>query len=255
MRIEIVNSLDLEKMLNNPETLIDNLQSTVFIVRSYYEPALIDYMKDFCLNFAKLHEPSWHPCVDGCPDYHRIHDQYPHAYVKATQHAYYFHTWNLNANLFEKFIPLFELKALLSNTDIKSSTYLSNIPSQGPIARIVIHQYPIGGGRQEEHVDPTSPFARVQTIIQASTPQVDYKKGGLYINHDEFGVINIDSLTRKGDLILASPALKHGVASIDPDETLNWNNTNGRWIIMPIIINSDLVTGTDTKPIGLGTLR
>jgi hypothetical protein len=113
----------------------------------------------------------------------------------------------------------------------------------------VCHQYPRGGGGQAEHIDPVSPFAKVQTLIQASTPGIDYGTGGLYINDPRFGIVNIDPLTRKGDLVLASPGVKHGVAAIDPGKQLQWSETDGRWIIMPIIIHSDHVTGAAVRPV------
>lgn len=65
-------------------------------------------------------------------------------------------------------------------------------------------------------------------------------------------MVHVDGLTKKGDLILISPDVRHGVLPIDPNVALNWNSTGGRWIIMPIVIYSDLVTAPNTKPVGLG---
>jgi hypothetical protein len=250
MKVEFIGRSDLDTLIADGESFIANLESTVYIVRGYVGGDLVDEIKDFCTNFAKKNEDSWHPCVDGIPDYHRIHNNYPKAYVKSIQHAYYYHAWNQNKKIFKLFKSLFDLKVALSQEDIDVEDYFKNIPSQGPIARVVVHQYPRGGGGQEEHVDPTSSFARVQTIIQASS-RGDYKEGGFYVRSEEFGVINIDPLTQKGDLILASPKIRHGVAPIDSEELLDWGDPLGRWIIMPIIINSDLVDGVDTKPVGV----
>lgn len=252
MIIKIIDPAKFERLHVDQEIFIQSLDNTAYIVRGLFNAQFVDKIVNFCLDFSSLSEPSWHPCTDGCPDYHRIHDKYPNAYVKSTQHAYYFHTWNKNKSLFDDFKFIFSLKASLAGTQESCETYLSNIPTAGPIARVVVHQYPIGGGGQEEHIDPVSPFARVQTIIQASNPNIDYKEGGLYITHDKFGKINIDALTMKGDLILMSPGCKHGVAAIDPSESLNWNSSNGRWIIMPIIINSDVSKDNYGKPVGLG---
>lgn len=252
MKIEILNPRQFSEISLKKKFFLDSLKNTGYIVRGLFDDNFIDELKSFCLYFSDLTEPSWHPCEDGCPDYHRLHKNYPDAYVKSIQHGYYFHPWNHYSILFDKFKFLFDFKASLASSNLTSEQFLKNIPSTGPIARIVVHQYPKGGGGQEEHVDPVSDFALVQTIIQASAPGIDYSSGGLYINHDLFGKVNFDSLTNKGDLILLSPGFKHGVAPINPEEDLDWGKTNGRWIIMPIIIDSDVFINQSKKPIGLG---
>jgi hypothetical protein len=250
MKINILNIEEWKILLHKPAHLIERVESEVFIVRNFMSGRAVDAFKRMCLNFSAQQDASWHPCLDGCPDYHRIHHQYPNAYVKSTQHAYYYHPWNENfENLkrFADFDSIFEFKA--RGIGKTASDFLQNTPSQGPVARIVVHQYPAGGGGQEEHIDPVSPFAKVQTIIQASIPGRDYFQGGLYINDPVFGIVNIDPITTKGDLVLASPGVKHGVAPIDPDQPLLWGAQNGRWIIMPIIIHSDHVNDPSIKPV------
>lgn len=250
MKINFIDPHEWRRFLTNVDELIGRIEKEVFIVRGFMPEASVDSFKRSCLQFAEGNEASWHPCLDGCPDYHRIHHQYPKAYVRSTQHAYYFHPWNDNfrrlSSGFEGFSEIFELKARAAGRSF--SDFVENTPSVGPIARLVCHQYPPGGGGQEEHIDPVSPFAKVQTIIQASHPGLDYKSGGLYINDPRFGVIDIDPLTRKGDLILASPGVKHGVAPVDEDAELQWSTPYGRWIIMPIIIHSDHVKDVAIRP-------
>ena len=256
MRVNIIDRHDWLELLVRAEEFMARIQGNeVFIVRGFMDTAQVDAFKSFCLKFSADTEATWQPCLDGCPDYHRIHHNYPNAYVPSIQHAYYFHPWNerfASLNAFTGFKEIFELKRAtggLSNND-----FLTNLPSEGPIARLVSHQYPRGGGGQAEHIDPVSPFAKVQTIIQAASPGIDYRSGGFYVNDPHFGVINIDALTRKGDLILVSPGVRHGVAPIDPEEPLDWSNTDGRWIIMPIIINSDHVKDPALKPMKVGAM-
>ncbi|WP_143220461.1 MULTISPECIES: hypothetical protein [unclassified Achromobacter] len=250
MKINLISTDEWKSFVDGPDLLINLIEREVFIVRNFMDPRLVDAFKEYCLNFSAQQEASWHACLDGCPDYHRIHHQYPNAHVRSTQHGYYFHPWNENferLNTFPGFSEIFALKAKAAGKD--ASEFMKNTPSQGPIARIVSHQYPPGGGGQEEHIDPVSPFAKVQTLIQASDPGIDYQTGGLYINDLEFGIVNIDPLTRKGDLVLASPGVKHGVAPIDSDQKLQWDTTKGRWIIMPIIIHSDHTKDPSLKPV------
>lgn len=249
MKINIIDRAELQKLLDDPDNFLNKLSAEIFIVRPFVSLELIKKIRRFCEDFSNTKEASWHSCIDDCPDYHRIHNNYEKAHVKSIQHAYYFHPWNENSELIDAFSEIYELKAKLGEMDSKKLQILSsNIPSDGVICRLLVHQYPKGGGGQEEHVDPVADFARVQTIIQASSPNEDYQSGGFYINHERFGIINIDSLTQKGDLILASPSAQHGVAKIDPQTELDWNSNAGRWIIMPIIIHSDYNTTTGIKP-------
>lgn len=207
MRINIIDRREWLELLVHAEEFMARIEDNeVFIVREFMDAARVDDFKSFCLKFSAHTEATWHPCLDGCPDYHRIHHNYPNAYVPSIQHAYYFHPWSERfaaLNTFTGFKEIVELKRLtggLSNND-----FLTNLPSEGSIARLVCHQYPRGGSGQAEHIDPVSPFAKIQTIIQAATRGVDYGSGGFFVNDSLFGMINIDPLTQKGDLILVSP--------------------------------------------------
>ena len=250
MQINLITKSQWHSLLDHASELTDRIENNeVLIVRGFMAADLVEAFKGFCRDFSRNSEASWHPCLDGCPDYHRIHDNYPGAYVPSVQHGYYFHSWNQHfaqLNGFPGFSKIFDLKR--ETGGLPDNAFLENLPSQGPIARLVCHQYPRGGGGQAEHIDPVSPFAKVQTIIQASEPGIDYITGGLYIDDPQLGVVNLDPLTRKGDLILASPGVRHGVAPIDPRHSIDWNAADGRWIIMPIIIDSDHVKDPSVRP-------
>jgi len=250
INIHLVNKAEFAELLNSASFLND-IGENVYIVKSYYSVQEIDKIKQTCLDFAKTIEPAWYPCVDDCPDYHRLHNNYPKAHVKSIQHAYYFHRWNGNHHLFNFFSDIFNIKASMVNSNKTALEYLNNIPSTGPIARVLVHQYPRGGGGQKEHIDPVSPYAKIQTIIQASIPNKDYHCGGLYINTNDTGKVYLDGITNKGDLIVMSPGIKHGVEAIDPEFELDWSRDDGRWIIMPIIIDSDLKKDGYGKPISI----
>jgi hypothetical protein len=250
MQINLLTTAQWHALPNGGSELTDRIENNeVFIVRGFMDEDLVDRFKGFCLDFSRDRDASWHPCLDGCPDYHRIHDNYAGAYVPSVQHGYYFHSWNEHFSKLNSFAGFGEVFDLKRNTGgLNDDSFMTNLPSQGPVARLVCHQYPRGGGGQSEHIDPVSPFAKVQTIIQASQPGVDYQIGGLYINDPDLGIVNLDPLTRKGDLILASPGVRHGVAPIDPDEPIDWGRADGRWIIMPIIIHSDHVKDPSVRP-------
>jgi hypothetical protein len=223
----------------------------VYIVRSYYGREKVLAFNKFLKKIRHASEPSWHPCLDGCPDYHRINDEYPKSYVRARMHSYYFHRWNPNRGVFQDFKEVFEIKNVLTGTD--KDAHYDNVPSDGVISRVVSHRYPRGGGYLAEHVDPVNPFSLIQTIIQASDHGVDYQQGGLYIRETETSEpIFLDAYTTMGDMIIASPDVRHAVAPIDPNIPLDWSKEDGRRMILPVIIRSDYNMDPKTKPRSVG---
>jgi hypothetical protein len=222
-------------------------RNEVFIVRGFYPPERIAEFRAMLSDFRSGSEPSWHPCLDGVPDYHRINDEYPGSWVKARMHSFYFHRFNRRERLFDQFREIFDLKNYLAGEE--PGTYLETIPSDEIISRVVSHQYPRGGGYLAEHVDPTSRFAKLQTIIQASTPGSDFHDGGLYLRPEDGGdAVMVDPHSAPGDLMVLSPDVQHGVAPVDPDAELDWADEGGRWMILPIIIRSDYNMDPETKP-------
>jgi hypothetical protein len=211
---------------------------TVFVVEGFHPRESILAFRERARALAKAEPPSWHACLDGVPDYHRIVDDYPKAWVKSRMHAHYFHRFNGNADLFASLHDVFRLKNVLAGES--EDAFLAAKPSDGVIARVVSNHYPRGGGYQAEHCDPTSRFARIQTIIQASDPGRDFQTGGLYVRETPGAeAVSVDPHSSMGDLLVLSPDIRHGVAPVDPEADLDWAAPDGRWMIMPILIRSD----------------
>jgi hypothetical protein len=162
-------------------------------------------------------------------------------------HSFFFHRSNERGSLFEDFRDIFDLKNHLAGEE--PGSYFDSIPSDEIISRVVSQQYPRGGGYLAEHMDPTSRFAKLQTIIQASTPGKDFQTGGLYLRESEGAdVIMVEPHTDVGDLMVLSPDVRHGVAAVDPEADLTWSVDDGRWMILPIILRSDYNMDPETKP-------
>jgi hypothetical protein len=228
------------RLLNTPE---------VFIVKSFFDKDYILGLRRSVFQMGQQSEPSWHPLYDGCPDYHRHHDNYEKAYVKGKIHTFYFHSYyEKNAALFEKFNEIFRLKNALAGE--RPDATLGNLPSQGWVARVNLHHYPRGGGYQAEHTDPDGKYAKMQIVVQASQKGKDFADGGVYVRK-KLGAepIYLDGLTEPGDLIVIAPAIPHGVAPIDQDRSFDWNSEQGRWIVLPIIVHSDYPTAENVKPV------
>ncbi len=222
--------------------------SEIFIVKKFYAKEFCWEVRNKSFDNGQRTPSSWHPFNDNCPDYHRLHDNYPQAYVKQKFHGFYMHNYlPRNAGLFKKMADIFVIKNRLAG--FNDFDFFENIPSEGILPRINVHHYPKGGGYQSEHIDPNGPFAQIQTIIIASQFGVDYLSGGVYARetlNDE--KIYLDSHTEIGDLLVLSPAIPHGVDCIDEESSYMLNENNGRWIILPLFLYSDYSNENNIKP-------
>jgi hypothetical protein len=224
----------------------------VFVVKRFYEPAVLLDLRRRAFRWGQDTEASWHPLHDGCPDYHRLHDNYPRAWFRQKLHAFYRHGWYAtNRPLFSYFAEVFALKNRLAG--YAHPHFLLNKPSDGIVARVNLHHYPSGGGYQAEHVDPTAAHAHIQTLVQASRYGVDFKSGGVFVRASEGDDrIYVDPYTEPGDMIVMSPGIPHGVDHVDPDREYAWRENSGRWIILPLFLMSDYPRPDNTKPRQLG---
>jgi hypothetical protein len=250
MKITSLDKADyLQMVYENKDVFLKRIHAPeAFIVREFYDPREILSLRKRIFDSAELSEPSWHPLLDDCPDYHRLHDNYANAYVKSKMHSFYFHGWHKeNEKLFSFFREIFDMKNFLAG--FERDAFITNIPSNGQVARVNFQNYPVGGGHLAEHVDPISKFALVQTLIQASAWGGDFTSGGLYAKGQEGGdKLYLDPLTSPGDLVVLSPAIPHGVEAIDPQEHYEWKANRGKWTILPIIVNSDYPRPDNIKP-------
>jgi hypothetical protein len=238
----------LERVYDDTDGFMESIaRNDVYVVKQFYTRDFVLSFREMLRRFGQEQEPSWHPCLDGVPDYHRINDEYPGSWVKARMHSYFFHRFNERGEIFDSFRDIFELKNFLAGEE--PDAHLENIPSDEIISRVVAQQYPRGGGYLAEHSDPASRFAKLQTIIQASQIGEDFKTGGLYLRPEPgAGPIWIDQHSEPGDLMILTPDAPHGVAPIDPQAELDWSRPDGRWMILPIILRSDYDMDPETKP-------
>jgi hypothetical protein len=251
VKVNVVSKGEFLDLARNrrDEFLARIAEPQAFAVKSFYDRDAIIAFRNDVFRRGQETEPSWHPLVDDCPDYHRLHDNYPKAYVKAKMHAFYFHGWYPhNKRIFEFFKEIFHLKNFLAG--FQDGEFMHNIPSDGFIARVNVHHYPRGGGYQAEHIDPVGKHAQIQTLIIGSEFGQDYRQGGVYGRSAAASPATyLDPLVGPGDMLVMSPGIPHGVAAIDPDADYEWKSNNGRWMILPIIVGSDYPNPAVAKPI------
>ncbi len=219
--------------------LIDSIENyELYIIKNFYSKELILSLRYEILNLSQTMAQGIYSCVDGCPDYWRIHTSNPTANIDKLIKAYYFHNWNKNWYLFSAFKELFEIKNILSTNVGENQSQTNSF--QDIISRIVVFQYPRGGGYLEEHTDPLTVFSKVQIAVVASEYGEDYQSGGFYARHPkQDNETYLDGQTGIGDIIIFSPRLPHGVQYIEPDSCLNLNASDGRWSFIPLIVKSD----------------
>lgn len=220
-----------------PEFIREIERGTCFVVRGYLPPAGLAAVRDTMGALRAAGPAQWHPCLDGCPDHHRINDEYPGSHVRGRLRVYHLHPWNPHRQVFELFADVFDLKHRLAG--VAPGAYLANRPSDQVIARVTINHYPRGGGWLHEHVDPAAPFARIQTLVMGSQPGSDYTSGGFFYRLPDGRTVTTDAWTAPGDLVVLSPHLPHGVSPVDPEHPLDWERPDGRLSIIPIVMYSD----------------
>jgi hypothetical protein len=251
MKINILSKVEFLKIVySDKKEFLNKINSSeLFIVKNFYSKQYCLDLRRESFNWGNSTDPSWYPFKNECPDYHRLHDNYPNAYVKQKFHGYYRHNYfPENRKLFENFIEIFRMKNFLAG--FSANEFMNNIPSDGILPRINLHHYPKGGGYQAEHIDPNGPFAQIQTLIIASQYGTDYHNGGVYARKslEEKEKIYLDQHTEIGDLLVLSPAIPHGVEEIDPDIDYSPNSNDGRWVILPLLLFSDYPNDQNIKP-------
>jgi hypothetical protein len=249
MKINTIDKKQFYKITQDHKKFLDRIKDhEIFIVKKILDPSFCISLRNESFTWGQESESSWHPFFDNCPDYHRLHDNYPNAHVQQKFHAFYRHNYQCKNNLiFHEMKDLFILKNRLAG--FEDNEFFNNVPSNGIVPRINVHHYPIGGGYQAEHIDPSGPFAQIQTLIAASKFGSDYKTGGVYARKNKTeNKLYIDHLTDIGDMMVLSPSIPHGVSPIDSNEKYSPHLNNGRWIILPLFLYSDYPHEDNLKP-------
>lgn len=208
-----------------------------YVLKNVISPELVDQIINYLESVARGSLPSWHPLVNGCPDFYRINNLDERSYVKAQMLQFNFHPWNQNMfGLFEKMKGLYQIKNQLSG--LEPDAFLNNTPQDGHIARLAFQFYPKGGGCIKMHADPVGSHQVSVPVLMMSKKGIDYQQGGGSALNENNELIDTDSLMEKGDAVFFNAEVIHGVKPIDPDEKLNWLDFQGRWIMIASIIKT-----------------
>ena len=181
--------------------------------------------------YGKQSESSYHPMLDGCPDFHKIIDEeaakkYSYA---AVRHSFFFFQWNKDPlDFFVKVNERWRVFKFLGG--YQEREYENNTPLDGIVDRIQVARYPSGGGGLDAHVDPT----RNQRVIigaMMSKRGVDYETGGFYCVDQNMEKVDLETQLDIGDMVCAYPTVVHGVSAVDVHKPLDWKSIEGRWFL------------------------
>ena len=175
--------------------------------------------------------PNYQAIRPNAPNFHRVNDSDPRAYVKGCFHQFAFYPWNQDIlGLFARFRDVYCLKNRLS--DVEEERFLGPQPDDECIARIAFQFYPSGKGFLNRHRDPVSYHQLVVPVVIVSEKGRDFQEGGLFVENDLGDRVCVDDITKPGDVVFFNASQVHGVAPIDPTESLPWTDFSGRWMIL-----------------------
>lgn len=250
----VIDTAPLKDLIQSPtlmaKVLADIEQENVCVVRGVISRAEVRQLVDYLTGIGRGSLPNWEAIMPKCPNHHRVNQWDERSHVKACFHQFSFFPWNHDLfNLFQRFREVFALRNLLAGAD--AGAYLGQEPEEDCTARLSFQFYPRGGGGMNAHIDPAGPHQAVVPTLMLSELGKDFNEGGAFMKNTKGETIWIEKHTNPGDVVLFSPKLVHGVATIDPGETLNWPAFEGRW--MSIFAVNKLATNTRvTEAVDLG---
>lgn len=197
---------------------------------------------DNCIKFSKTRDVSCPNVKVGIPNYHRIDHNVEKSKVKCILHLFTYFYWNNESQHVAKFFKrLFRLRNLLSNLP---ENYALENSNDDMISIPTVQQYPKGGGYMQEHMDPDIGQKVIFSVLLSKFSK-DFSQGGLFYRDENNKKIFVDSKLNPGDAFVFHPKTRHGVDPIDPDEELNWNNTDGRWMCFSALVNVKTLNGQE----------
>jgi hypothetical protein len=207
------------------------LEGDVLTVRRCVSQDKIDRWIRYLSGIGRHSLPNYTAIEEGAPNFHRINNSDPRAYVKGCFHQFVFYPWNQDLlQIFQQVRDVYLLKNLLS--DIRADKYLSPVPEDGCIARLAFQFYPSGRGYLNRHKDPVDYHQLCVPTLTMSKKGRDYKTGGLYVEDDAGDVINVDDHTQPGDVLFFNASQVHGIEPIDPEADIDWTDFKGRWMLL-----------------------
>ena len=216
------------------------------ILKKVFNPDSMLSLKQRLAEHAVSHSPQNIPIQPGAPNFYRMDVHPEKSKLKRLSKVFSSFYWNAEDIAGEK-IYLKSLARLRSRLTGLPEEYAFYRVEEDYISSPTVVQYPAGGGYLMPHSDPPS-RQKVVVVAIMSRRGVDYKTGGVYVEDaDGSHRILVDEMLECGDIYLMNPAVRHGVAPIDPQEPLDFNSTRGRWMMFSTLIAHTSLSGQKTE--------
>jgi hypothetical protein len=203
----------------------------VYIARRQFDPQLLREIRGYLEGVGRGSLPNYAPIAAGAPNFHRMNRNDSRAFVPGCFHQFVFFPWNQDPfDLFSLCAPIFHMKNRLSG--LSAGRFLGLQPEDGCTARLAFQMYPRGGGFLARHADPVDYHQLTVPIMQMSRKDVDFQRGGLFVQMADGRDLVIDDIAEPGDVVYFNAACPHGVLPIDPDAPLKWTSFAGRWMLL-----------------------
>lgn len=218
----------------------------VLVLRNVFDAKEMTALKNRLAKYAEANAPQNPPIAPGAPNFYRLDKNPEKSTLKRISRAFSSFYWNELDIAGER--PYLKALARLRNRLVGlADDYAFYGVEDGHISSPTILQYPVGGGYLQSHVDPPSK-QKVVVVAILSERGVDYQSGGVYVE-DPKGEnrVLVDELMGPGDVYLMNPAARHGVAPIDPEKTLDFDSSAGRWMMFSTLVSHASLYGQKTE--------
>lgn len=214
------------------EEMRENIErGDTYIFRNVLAKEKLHAIRRYLAQVGKNSIPNYARIDVGCPNFHRINNWDPRAYVKGCFHQFVFFPWNEDVfGFFRLFRSIYELKNLLSS--LPKNKFLGMTPEDGCTARLAFQFYPKGIGGLNKHSDPVDYHQLTVPTMLMSTKRLDFQEGGAYIERENGDRIVLDDIADCGDVIYFNAQIPHGVERIDAASEVDWLSFEGRWMAL-----------------------
>lgn len=200
----------------------------VVVFKRFFPEQLILDARAHCLQLSRSATIDRDISV-GCPNYHRIDDgtANPKIQLPRRLHRYFFLPWNAQQTSPIDRIAIATIRVRNAMMGFEEELFVSKAHPTHYVHWPVLH-YPRGGGFLAAHIDSRD-AVYVEGGVTLSRFGEDFSEGGFWVRGADGVKRLVEQRLELGDLLLFRQDQEHGVDPIDPEASLDWSDTRGRW--------------------------
>ena len=225
-----------EKIFAQEPNFVGNLLESLYdgdfyLLKRAFPKNFLEELKTKTIEYGQQNPSTYHPMLEGCPDFQRIidHEASKLYTYTAIRRSHFFFPWNNDPlDCFDAVNKCWRIFKFISGLPIDA--YEKNTPKDGVVDRIQVALYPAGGGGLASHTDSTK---NQKVIIGAmmSKRGEDFQAGGFFCVDCDGKKVDFEDHIEVGDFVCGYPTVVHGVVSVDPSEPVDWPSFKGRWFL------------------------